>query len=233
MLLAMDRADRRPLPALAAALIALALAPAAQADVLSEMAGLYRLVDLRRNGTVAAPAPPPGAPAPAPAMGIPVEIGPGPFTLNGVTCAAWTVAPAEGAALFQGDPVLADLHLGPNAPPATRGDSRIGTLHRLSCGGAYVTTLYRAGPRVFVATRDNETVYAIYERPLSPAQIARLQRHLRDTKVLTGGADGVLDGATIAALRRWLEGRQDDPALPLPARPAITANLLDGTGVLE
>lgn len=207
----------------------IASAPA-HAD-LSTFAGDWTIVDFRRAQDVAAPAF--ALDDTAQALGQVIHVTPDDIVIDGLGCDAWHLGPVQAAGSFAHDPILADLHIGPNDAPHSAGDARIGQVQTLLCEDERVSTIYRPGPRTVVATLRNSSLYMVLERPLTAPELTRLQAHLIDVKFLTPPASGELDPATLGALRDWYRYRQPDPDLPVPDRVVLTRNLLDGTGVWD
>ncbi|MEZ5912348.1 MAG: hypothetical protein R3D84_09095 [Paracoccaceae bacterium] len=223
--------DTGVLPALALA-TGLCLAMSAEAEpVFAGFEGDWVLVDLRTNQTVAAPAPAPLDPAVA--LGARVTVGADTLDAEGLGCADWGLEGDEANTTPGRDPNLADVLLPPVEGPASGGDARIGASYRLSCEGQGVAGVFHADPRVVVVTLANDTLHAIFERPMRPGEVIRLQAALADLKFAAPSATGRLDAPTLAALREWYRYRLADSAAAIPARPAITVNLLDGLGVWD
>lgn len=214
----------------AACLLAFAAPLPAFAD-LSALAGDWVVVDFRRAQYISAPAHDLGALSEG--LGQTLTVTAQDITLPGLDCDDWQLGAPQEPGGFAEDPILADLRLPPNDPPQSAGDARTGTTWALSCEGEPVTTLYQAEPRSLVATLHNSSLYMVLERPLTDAQLTRLQSHLITTHFMEPPASGELDASTLAATREWYRYRQTDTDLPVPARIVITRNLLDGTGVWD
>jgi len=191
-------------------------------------AGDWQLVDVRNSQIVATPISPLDAYGDYIGRGVAVtDAGP---SLEGLSCEAWALQPASDAtdSVFTSDPTLSDLRL-----PDLDGQPNAPMLFDLLCEGEGVTSLYIAGPRVAVAVLQNDSLYAVFERVLTPDQVIRLQEALWDQKYRDASPNGVLDEATLDQVRNYYRYRQTDTDAPVPRRPAITATLLEGLNVLD
>ncbi len=189
--------------------------------------GEYIAVALRHSSDVAALAVP-GAGAEF--LGRHVRFGEdGAIWLDGRRCETWVVAESDSAVLTLDDPNLSDLAV----PPVASDDKRINLAVELVCLDAPERTLgyfVIVDSRVLVAPAPGSTVNVILERPLSAAEIRRLQTQLKSMKFYFGEITGALDAATVRSIGYYAEYRG---AAYRFARPAITENLLDGLGVLD
>jgi hypothetical protein len=207
------------------------LAPPSQAlERLSGMAGEYIIVDARRASDVAAPAQldynaPIGASVRFTYQGI---------EMQGASCDEWTVTRSDDPVVFvDSDPNLTDLNLGPTDSPITSGDQREHQGYVAICEEEDVFRFHKVDDRVLVVPAANSSINLILERPLSELQVKAYQVQLKSMKFYDGALTGVLDAATLRASRRWYEDRARlDEETPIPARPAITENLLDALNVL-
>lgn len=219
-------------PMIRTTLTALALtcaATAAPAEVdFTPFAGPWQLVDLRASQIVATPVSPlDGIDAP---IGTRIEITANGPVIEGIDCDDWALELNDQGAGFDFDPILADLRL-----PGLDADdtANTGKVYALKCEGQRVASIYMVGPRVAAAVLRNDTLYAIFERPLSADQVTRLQRALKQTKFRDAAPTGQMDDVTLVQLREYYRYRQVDREAATPRRPAITAHLLEGLDVLE
>lgn len=207
--------------------------PGARADTAFEaFAGKYVVVAVRQNSFVAAPAGMRPTPAKSP-IGKTVTFGPDGVSMEGVSCDDWRVVAETPSADFMNDRLLADLRLPPTDSPISDGDKRLSDSYRISCEGEYFTTLFQADRRVVALSWANAQQYLVLERPLTGAQVSKLQRALTSTKFYGDKITGTFDPATERAVRAWYEYRLADPKAAIPRRPAITENLLDTLKVLK
>lgn len=195
-------------------------------------AGTYVVVAVRQNSFVAAPSGMRPAAADSP-IGKTVTFGPEGLSMDGIGCDDWRAAVEAPSADFMDDRLLADLHLPPTDSPLSNGDKRLSDSYRISCEGEYFTTLFQADRRVIALSWANAQQYLILERPLTKAQVSKLQKALTSTKFYSGRITGIFDTATEAAVRAWYKYRQPNREAAIPRRPAITENLLDALKVLE
>ncbi|PZN48902.1 MAG: hypothetical protein DIU65_15340 [Proteobacteria bacterium] len=137
-------------------------------------------------------------------------------------CPDWSAAPLPEGSPVAPDPMLSDVELGP-APGAE--DRRIGTNVRLLCGRRQVALLRVIDRRVLVEQSTDGARYRIYERPLGPEIILRLQRKLAEFGLLDGEPNGVVDEATREAVAAYAEQRG---AAYRFAEAIISENLLEG-----
>ncbi len=189
-------------------------------------AGDWQLVDVRNSQIVAAPINPLDAYSDHIGQRVAVEdTGP---SLDGLSCERWDLQPASDAtdSVFDADPLLSDLRL-----PDLEGQPNTPMRYDLLCEEELVAPLYIAGPRVAVAVLQNHTLYAVFERVLTPDQVTALQTALQEQKFRDTPPDGVLDDTTLMQVREYYRYRQTDPDAPIPRRPAITATLLEGLNV--
>lgn len=195
--------------------------------------GTFLVIDARRASTVAAPAMPPPMTKQMP-IGEYVTLSADTLEMRGIRCEDWQITrhrdtPAELLA----DPNLIDVTLGPSDSPKTSGDSRLNHYFKVSCEGELFASLLQIDEHVLIMPWANSAVNLVLERPLKHNQALQYQRQLKSMKFYDGPVTGRLDDATLAASRRWYEYRAQLPGdQPIPARPAITQNLLDALGVL-
>lgn len=84
--------------------------------------------------------------------------------------------------------------------------------------------------RVLIAPLDSGLAYLIFERPLSSAEIAKLQFQLKDMKFFSGSPTDSWGEDSLFGLSSYAEYRGSEYRFN---RTAITENILDGLGVLE
>ncbi|GJL94846.1 MAG: hypothetical protein DHS20C05_12510 [Hyphococcus sp.] len=205
--------------------------PSAQLEKLSGFAGEYVIVDARRASDVAAPAAP-GSETP---IGKSINFTQHGVEMEGIACEDWLIIPARVPVVYvDSDPNLTDLTLAPTDSPLTSGDQQVHAGFTVLCEKQRVMKLHRVDDRVLVMPWANSTVNLILERPLSTIQIKAYQAQLKSMKFYDGALTGELDEATLRASRAWYEHRAMlDDTQPIPARPAITENLLDALRVIE
>lgn len=198
----------------------------------SPLDGTYTVVAIRRASDVAAPMVPQAESAASP-LGQVITFQGQQLMMEGIDCESWRIKRTTAKALsIDQDPNLIDLTLPPADSPNSAGDQRIGKTYKISCDGEFFGTALHVDDRVLVMPWANSALNLILERPLTPAQITQYQSQLKSMKFYDGEITGVLDGATLKASRQWYRYRANLPdAQPIPARPAITQNLLDTLGV--
>lgn len=197
---------------------------------LSGFAGDYVIVGARRASDVSAPLQP-GLELP---IGQSIRFGVGMIEMAGASCDDWSVIPTGEPGVPLNDPNLADLTLGPADSPATRGDQQEHAGYRVVCEGEEVFTFHKVDDRVLVMPFANSSVNLILEKPLTRLQVRTYQLRLKSMKFYSGSLTGTLDEATLRASRRWYEERARPAAdEPIPARPAITENLLDTLKIVQ
>lgn len=206
-------------------LISMILTTSAMAQPLPEISGTYTVVDLRRASDVASPA----MPFPEDAIGQSVTISEDGFAADGLGCDSWQAEPIENPAMLTDDPLLADAF--PFDPDT--GDRPTAVAFRLLCEGEYIATLAQTDPRVLVMTLANEAVNAVMEMPLAPGSYLRLEQELADMKFLSAEPDGQSDEIADEAIRQYYAYRLQRGDMPLPRRPARSAALFAGMGVIE
>ncbi len=153
--------------------------------------------------------------------------------LDGRTCASWTVRETAAPVVILDDPNLSDVAIPPPDVPVPSADRRIDLSVALLClddGEETFGYFLIVDPRVLVMPAPGSTVNLILERPLSAARIRRLQKRLRSMKFHSGAITGRLDAATLRSLGDYAEYRGAGYRY---ARPAITANLLAGLGLID
>lgn len=214
-------------------------APAAQSQApagakvrppVSLPAGTFVVVDARRASDVVAPAMPSDMP-----IGEHVKISSNGLEMTGVSCEEWRISGHESEpAQLLTDPNLIDVTLGPTDSPISSGDKRLNQYFKVSCEGEFFTSILQIDDRVLIMPWANSAINLVLERPLSRDQTLQYQRQLKSMKFYDGPVHGVLDEAALTASRFWYEYRARlTKAQPIPARPAITQNLLDALNVLE
>lgn len=206
---------------------------AAPSDALERMAGFagaYVVVDVRRASDVAAPVQM-GMDSP---LGETIRFTPKGIEMSGAACDAWTITQSsEPIVPYKSDPNLIDVTLGPTDSPISVGDQQIHAGYVAQCEGEDVLTFHKVDDRVLVMPSANGAVNLILERPLTALQVKAYQMQLKSMKFYDGPLTGALDKATLRASRYWYEDRARlDDEQPVPARPAITENLLDALTVL-
>ncbi len=203
----------------------------AQLEKLSGFSGEYVIVDARRASNVSTPSSP----------GLEIPIGNSvTFTQNGLemegaACDDWVIIPARVPVVYvDTDPNLIDLKLAPAGSPNSSGDQQQHAGFTVLCERQRVMQLHRVDDRVLIMPWANSSFNLILERPLSSIQIKAYQAHLKSMKFYDGELTGELDEATLRASRNWYVYRAKlDDTQAIPARPAITENLLDALNVFE
>ena len=211
------------------------IAPECTADQsgFAQLAGRYEIVGARMASSVASIAPAPLSAEDSP-IGQVVVFDPRGVQIAGMGCDCWRTEKVTVPGDMQADPMLRDLRL-PALDDAdiSRGDARLDRAYSLSCEGEHFALAYQTGPRVMALTWNNSSSYLVLEKPLSTTQIEAFQRELKSMKFYDGEITGVLDEATLQGARVYYGYRLRDDQAAIPGRIAITANLLDGLGVLE
>lgn len=210
------------------------LAPAsADLEKLAGFAGTYVVVDVRRASDVAAPAMP-GIASDSP-IGQTLTFTQKDILMAGISCEDWRITPDPDARLnVTTDRNLKDLTLGPVDVSTSRGDQQDHSGFQIMCEGERFAALHKVDDRVLVMPRNNSQVNLILERPLTPLQIKSYQAQLKSMKFYAGELTGEMDAATLNGSRIYYNYRADlNDTDPLPARPAITENLLDALRVLQ
>lgn len=196
---------------------------------LAGFAGEYVIVDARRASDVAAPL----QPLSDDPIGDSVTFHKDGIDIAGISCDVWRIERRNEATLpFAQDPVLSDLILEPVDSDKSRGDQRENTAFDILCEQEVVGQIHKVDDRVLVMPWQNSSINLILERPLSEVQVKAYQAQLKSMKFYDGDVTGEMDAATLAASRAWYSYRADQ-SLPIPLRPAITENLLDGLNVLN
>ena len=198
---------------------------------LAGFAGEYVIIDARMASDVASPL----LPDFEPPIGESIRFTRTGIELEGGECDDWQVTELDAAILpVQYDPNLIDLVLGPIDSPNTVGDQQQHVGFVAKCEGETVFRFHKVDDRVLVMPTENSAVNLILERPLSEVQIKAYQAQLKSMKFYEGELTGELDDATLTSSRYWFEYRARlDDTQPIPARPAITENLLDALRVLN
>lgn len=195
----------------------------AAADPLSDVAGDYVVVDLRRATGVSSPA----SPLPEDAIGSQVSVSKHGFQTRGLGCESWKTELLDDAGTLTEDPNLADAF--PFHPEI--GDRPASVAFRLLCEGEYFATFAQTDPRILVMTLANATVNAVLEKPLAPDAYQILEQRLADMKFLSGTPDAQEDAAADEAIRQYYAYRLRRGDMPLPLRPARSAALLTRLGL--
>jgi hypothetical protein len=196
---------------------------------LAGFAGEYVIVDARRASDVAAPL----QPMSDNPIGETIRFHKDGIDIAGLSCDSWRIEARDLATIpIAQDPVLSDLMLAPIDGDKSRGDQRENTAFDLLCEQEVVGQIHKVDDRTLVLPWQNSSLNLILERPLPDVQIKTYQAQLKSMKFYDGDLTGELDSATLSASRAWYSYRADE-SLPIPLRPAITENLLDGLGVLH
>ena len=158
------------------------------------------------------------------------------FTVDGVStdglgCDQWAVERVNSGISFN-DSILADTLIGPMDSAISVGDKRILDHWRYTCEGEHFLTLTQIDRRVLVILWNNSAQYLIAEKPLSQAEVTRLQEELKTMKFYNGVITGKIDEATVSSLGFWAGYRARPTQTFRFARTAITENLLDALRVL-
>lgn len=207
--------------------------PKTEMDPLADgLVGRYIIVDARSASdvaTTAGPAMDPGMP-----IGKAVTFQSTGFAMETRNCQDGAFeSVVRGSIPIESDPNLIDLQLGPSDSPASAGDQRVAAHFNVTCAGRFFSRLSQVDDRVAVMSWANSAINLILEKPLSADQIKRYQTQLKSMKFYDGQISGELDTQTLAASRDWFKYRaKADDSTPIPARPAITVNLLDTLGVI-
>ncbi|MEH6725307.1 MAG: hypothetical protein V7703_04045 [Hyphomicrobiales bacterium] len=190
--------------------------------------GDYEVVSMRRSGLVAAPFDlAPGAAEQI--IGQSVKIDGTGLRMNGIGCDDWTLTEVTEFTDIAVEPILADLRLPPLPPDVSHGDRRIGRVFGVACEGEQFTTFFQADSRVLAMSWANSGVYLVLEKPLNQTQASIIVEGLVDMKFIAPDAGATpLQAKIYDGLRAYYEYRAEDPEAPVPLRPAITENLLDG-----
>ena len=197
----------------------------------SDLAGTYEVVGVRAASSVASMAPPELTRETSP-IGKIINFAPTGPVIGDIACDQWRAEPIRVAPDIANDPMLIDLHLASLGDENSDGDARILRAFNLSCEGEHFAVAYQTGPRAMALTWMNSSAYLILERPLSEAQVAAFQTQLKSMKFYDGEVTGHLDEATLESARFYYSYRLRDDEAAIPGRVALTANLLDGLGVL-
>jgi len=205
--------------------------PSVELSRLSGFAGEYVIVDARRASDVAAPA----SFSETYPIGQVVVFDRDGLNMDGVSCENWIIEPTEEPVIFvESDRNLIDLTLGPTDSPNSAGDQQVHAAFIVYCEGEHFGRLHKVDDRILVMPWSNSSVNLILERRLSAIQIKVFQSQLKSMKFYNGELTGELDTATLEASRAWYEYRAAPTDTdPIPGRPAITENLLDGLRVLS
>lgn len=207
------------------ALILTFLGTVSAADPLTKISGHYTVVDMRRAAGVASP----DIAFPDDGIGKSVSISKDRFAADGLGCDAWETQKLGDATTLTDDPLLADAF---PVDPDT-GERPAPVAFRLLCEGEYFATFAQTDPRILVMTLANEAVNAVMEMPLSPENYRRLEEKLAEMKFLFAEPDGQPDADADEAIRRYYAYRLQRGYMPLPLRPARSAALLAGMGVID
>jgi len=191
------------------------------------ISGTYVVVAVRRASLTAAPLDPDSDNSGL--LGQTVTLDPAGITSPGGECMPDALVRSEGPDVIDTDPMLADLRL----PGLDEAVPRPGSVYTVSCSDGSSVPVYMADRRAIAIPWDNGASYLVAERPLTPAQVQRLQEKLVDMKFQSGPAssDWTEDGLT--GLRAYYDYRKlGDDAYNF-YRPVITSGLLDGLDVEE
>lgn len=152
--------------------------------------------------------------------------------VDGSSCNSWFVREADQFPLSLEDPNLSDLAIEPLFPPAHHVFA-FATALDFYCdddGLSRIGSLIRVDERVLVASSASGSTNIILEKPLTSAQVSKLQAQLKDMKFYSSEITGELDEATLTSVGFYAEYRGSKFRF---FRTAITENLLDGLGVIE
>ncbi len=198
----------------------------------SDLAGRYEVIGVRMASRVASIAPPEVSAEGSP-IGQSVVFGGSGVQIEGMGCDCWRAETVTVPLDMPTDPMLRDLLLPALDGDASNGDARLNRAYSLSCEGEHFALAYQTGPRAMALTWDNSSAYLVLEQALTTVQIKAFQRELKSMKFHDGEITGILDEATLNGARAYYGYRLADDEAAIPGRIAITANLLDGLGVLE
>ena len=212
--------------------VALHVGDALAGSAFDDVAGQYVVVSVRQNSFVASPAGASLGDLNSP-VGQLISFETNGVLLDGIDCDHWQIETTAAPVNFSQDTILSDLRLPPTNSPMSDGDKRSSIFFQINCEGEPFTTVYQADGRVLALSWANSTKYLILERPLSAAQIEKLQTALKSMKFYSGEIDGQFNNATERAVRAWYTYRVAAPNAAVPERPAITENLLDTLKVLN
>lgn len=150
--------------------------------------------------------------------------------LDDAKCDAWQLLGSFSPTIFpEEDPLLSDLTL---TPAEGSIDHRQDITYEIFCEGESVTRFLRVDDRVLVFPTANDAINVIVEKPLNVHQIQSLQESLVASRHYSGEVSGTLDPETVEAVRQWMMAQGDlDTGAGVPARPALTENLLTRLGV--
>ncbi len=207
--------------------------PSAELNALAGFAGTYIIIDSRRASDVAAPLTEISE-ADNP-IGKSVRFTRHGIEMEGISCTSWKIRLSDNAVLFvKTDPNLIDLNLRPADSLNSVGDRRAHAGYEITCEGEHFATIHKVDDRVLIMPWANSAINLILEKPLSSLQIKAYQAQLKSMNFYDGPLSGELDAATLRGSRLWYEYRANpDETEPIPARPAITENLLDGLSILR
>ncbi len=197
----------------------------------ADLEGQYQVIGVRSASFVASIAPPELAPEDSP-IGKTIGFDRTGLIIEGMDCERWVAEAVSVPADMLNDPMLRDLRLASLGDENSDGDARLSRAYDLSCEGEHFALAYQTGPRTMALTWDNSSAYLILEAPLTAPQISMFQAELKSMKFYAGEATGVLDEATLEGARWYYAYRLRDDEAAIPGRVALTANLLDGLGVL-
>ncbi|MEM6833573.1 MAG: hypothetical protein AAF562_08125 [Pseudomonadota bacterium] len=206
------------------------VAPSKALQRLAGFAGEYVIIDVRRASDVAAPA---EMSFESP-IGQTINFTRDGIDMSGAQCDAWSIEKlAESVIPYDRDPNLIDIVLPPTDSPISAGDRQIHQGYVARCEGEEVLRMHKVDDRILVIPAKNGTMNLILERPLTSLQVKAYQAQLKSMKFYSGSLSGILDSDTLRASRYWYEDRARlDDNQAVPARPAITENLLDALNVL-
>lgn len=127
------------------------------------------------------------------------------------------------------DPNLSDVMI---RPPEVKGaeDCRVMNSMALESDGKTIDIIMMIDRRVLVVPVHNDSLYAIFEKPLEAEEVERLQAFLIEQGQYSDKITGEMDEGTIIAAGFYADIRGADYRF---ARTVITENLLSGLGIFN
>ena len=190
--------------------------------------GTYTLIAIRRSSEVESTAN--AEPNIGDMLGVKAEFSDSFNWIDGTSCVNWHAKPIENDLVDLYAPNLSDLAVEKLDPPAYKvfAFSRTYEVYCSDNDLIPAALLVRVDNRTLVTLSPSGSFYLVLERPLTAAQISRLQEQLADMEFYSGEVSGVLDADTRSAISSYAEYRGAEYRFK---DAVITENLLDGMDI--